>query len=420
MVNHSHLQQRPSSQSGLVLLLVLVTLLLGAATIFLSTRTLNAPEVARQDTVTRELQQAKEALLALGVNYGDLFDDGGAGYGHLPCPDFDGSGEPDSPVSCPVFTAGRLPAYWDVEYSASTGARRAVSIYPREAGDAGIFWYAVSPQFSYRGEAKVNPGTPAELSVNGVNDIVAVIIDPGPPLLDQTRPSNDPADYLEGGNEIANGQFFTRDGAALPDSEFNDRIVYIHRNELMPLVEKRVRHYLLSQIIELDVVTNVLPFAATLGTAESDPTDGHCVPGLFSGFLPVGPSSGVNDGCRFPFDLQPWVANNDWHRHVYYHVDANCVLSTGCVESLNTLDITVGGTRYQRQALVLAFFGDEIPALMQDRSGAGATQLVNYLEDAENTNGDVIYNFVSMDDTHNDLAFAVQPRPNQLVNGEPL
>ena len=91
------------------------------------------------------------------------------------------------------------------------------------------------------GAGTLNSDTPGQLTVTGTQpatDVVAIIFAPGEPLPTQNRVAspNTVASWLEGEN--ANGDV-TFDAAA-PSSTFNDRLLVITRDMLMPAVEQRV------------------------------------------------------------------------------------------------------------------------------------------------------------------------------------
>ena len=91
-----------------------------------------------------------------------------------------------------------------------------------------------------------------------------------------------------------------------------------------------------------------------------------------------------------------WFLNNNWDRHTYYAVAPDSVINPAgacaapgdpaCIE-VRGLGATSGN--YWDKRLVLALMGPALPT--QNRSGAGADLLVNYLEEHNATSGDRVF-----------------------------
>ncbi|MEM7206622.1 MAG: hypothetical protein AAF434_02245 [Pseudomonadota bacterium] len=390
------------SIQGAVLLLIVSVLVLGSAALFLGTQNLNRADLNRRDTVTRDLQKAKQSLIAFATNYADDHIDGGAGYGHFPCPDTDNDGIPDFPA-CPFLEAGRLVTHW------TTSAGKAQELYPYAQESSRQFWYVTSPEFSTHSTSIVNPDTIAELTVDGIGDVVAVIVDPGPPLSGQTRPSDDVEDYLEGDNADGDENFVTS-----VDGEFNDRLIFITREEVMPLVEIRVLYYVLHQLEAIFADRGYLPYASLLGDIDDADSVLACVPQINSGFLPVDIDQAL-PGCDIgaATNFGAWVKSNRWHHHIYYHVDDNCDHEATCVPTSNTLEVTIDDELRERQSFMVAFFGEVIDALGQDRSNPVLPHLPqDYLDSPlsgdTSAGNEVRYEFFPIDAVNNDRALSCQ------------
>jgi len=234
-------------QTGAVLLALMLVLIVGSSYFLVTKLNTNLSLTRQSEETGLALNAAKNALIGYAISYPDKVNaDFGPGY--LLCPDKDNDG--DAEGSCVLGgtnnTIGRFP-YETLELEDlrdSSGQR---------------FWYALSQNF------RNNPGklvplnsespASADLSVNGVGDIVAVIIAPGAPVNGQNRdPSvtnitSEISHYLEGDNNNLDTAFVTTLGGAIrKDGEydtsgnyiFNDRLVVITRQELMQAVEKRV------------------------------------------------------------------------------------------------------------------------------------------------------------------------------------
>ncbi|MEM7292224.1 MAG: hypothetical protein AAF420_02355 [Pseudomonadota bacterium] len=394
-------------ERGVVFLLLVGIVFLGAAALFLGTRNLNSAALDNQRNIAQNLQKAKQSLIAYAVNYADHQSGGGAGFGHFPCPDTDNNGSPQG-FNCAPNEIGRLAIAWE------TNTDKAQVLYPFAEDAPRRFWYVTSQQFRpvLSADTRVNPDTLAELSVDGLGDIVAVVIDPGPPLTGQDRPSNDPADYLEGGNEDGDTTFFTSS-----TGEFNDRVIFITRDEIMPLVNTRVLYYVFQTLEAMDDVDpRFLPYAAFLGDTDDDDGNLACIADQLVGFLPVDfrPSTAPDGvlGCDVPTNqaFQPWVRSNQWHHHIYYQVDPNCTRITGCNPGAVSIEVTNNGVLYSPQSFMVAMFGSPLGA--QDRSDPVPPDHspADYLDSVESGDGDLEFVFEPLDANNNDVALSCHLR----------
>lgn len=198
----------------------------------------------RERQTMEALATAKQALIAYAASYPDRVS-GEFGPGYLPCPDR--WTEPD-PLLDPNSRVGRAGT------SCSEGGGTTIGRLPWRTlkldhdsavdGTGERLWYAISE--SHRNNPKqepLNSETPGLLEVDGIADIVAVIIAPGSGLTGQDTRTSDPqgagylvvGNYLEGENANLDRRFATRGAGA-----FNDRLLFITRDELMAAVEWRV------------------------------------------------------------------------------------------------------------------------------------------------------------------------------------
>lgn len=215
----------------------------------------------REVRTMNALRQAKEALIAYAAS-----DPPPAGYfqpGALPCPDKDDDdGSSDCTGSTGGSMIGRLP--W-----------RTLNIDNLRDSSGEELWYAVSQKF--RKMVCTAPSTPAncttinsdtqgQLSVTGaisMNNVVAVVLAPGPVVQGQTRPTaptaaahNLPANYVESFS-AGDGQHFSFATNALPTDTLNDRLLVITQAEVMAAVEPIV-----AARIERDIVPNITSYMA--------------------------------------------------------------------------------------------------------------------------------------------------------------
>jgi len=228
-----YLSSNPSQQQGAVLLLFALLLIIGSTYSLVKKLNSDTNFFTRQSKQTQEsLRLAKQALIGYALTYPEEVNpDDGPGY--LPCPDRNNDG--DAETSCSTNTLiGRFP-FTRVEVQEL-----------RDASGARL-WYALSD--NYKNNQKLEPlnsETDGQLSVDGLSDVVAVIIAPGAPINTQNRDpsetdiSTEITNYLEGDNNDLDLSFTSLDPDPVNFTDFNDQLITITRQELMEVVEKRV------------------------------------------------------------------------------------------------------------------------------------------------------------------------------------
>lgn len=299
----------------------------------------NSQSLQRDRLVARELQQAKEALLAYAISYADNYRPSGAGVGHLPCPDLDpvDDGNPDNdgpnpPCGTAARQLGRLPRQTftfgsPIPEADQQGSHKRLSFHERRSDIDQQLWYAVSSGFINNPVATiVNPGTRGTLRVDQRQDIVAVIIAPGPALPGQHRgrPGDLLSAYLEGENADGDLHFSRQKHAGA-----NDRLVAISRADLLPELERRVLGFVrgwfhVYQLKQCPDTLDCYPYAA----------EGlHCVSGADIGSIPLLQGSCATaltdddtlDGVTL---RRHWFIRNRWQEYIRYSVDPVCRLAT--------------------------------------------------------------------------------------------
>jgi len=224
-----------------------------------------ASDAAQYLTAEQNIQRlnlAKEALLAAAVTYADNYGPRGAGPGHLPCPDLDppddgnaGNDGPDPPCGSTDKQIGRVPRLTlatrsDLTNTESTSSliqselnrSKLLEFYPQLSFQDRQPWYVVDDAFINNPTNRiVNAETTTTLSDSAGRAVVAVLIAPGKmmPESHQQRPGIAPADYVEsvvttlraGPGRSAT---ISRDHTV----ESNDQLIYIYRDELMPLINR--------------------------------------------------------------------------------------------------------------------------------------------------------------------------------------
>jgi hypothetical protein len=219
-------------------MLVLAVVVMGAALIIVKTLNAATWKADRLRVTNAAFAKAKEALIARAVADNNR-------PGSLPCPDTDGDGAAElfAGNQCPSYV-GRLP--W-----------RTLQLPDLRDAEGERLWYVLSRTHRDHSAAEpINSNTAGEITVNGATpstQVLAALISPGRPLIRegaagmQSRdcPGNctAAANYLDiaGGIDNAAGVV----GGAInvtyvPETaSFNDRLLAIHADDIMPLVERR-------------------------------------------------------------------------------------------------------------------------------------------------------------------------------------
>jgi len=330
---------RESTQRGAVMLLLLGVL--GSVSVFWWLQSEVAAQRLRlsanhSEQIVRELQQAKLALISYAVTYADNYKPRGAGVGHLPCPDLDAVDDgnphndgPNPPCGQPDRQLGRLPRETftfasPLQTDSRSAARKRLSFHAHQSNLDQQPWYRVSSAFVNNPVTTlVNPDTEGTLRVDQQRDVIAVVIAPGPALAAQTeaRPDDEVQSYLEAVSVNADS-VFTR----VHDVNMNDLLVYITRQELLPLLERRVLGFVHDWLVEFQnqwcpAEHNCYPFAGDGLNCRLNRLDGNLA------FLPGDCESALTwDGLLDGVALnEHWFIRNQWHNYIRYELAPECV-----------------------------------------------------------------------------------------------
>lgn len=223
-------------QHGAAFLVMLVILVVGIAAILVGSLSTAGMKIGRDARTAEALAQAKEALIARAVTDANT-------PGRLPCPDKLGDGIADSASDCTFYT-GRLP--W-----------KTLGLPELRDGNGEPLWYALSKNFR---NTTINSDTIGDLTLAGspsANQVIAIVFAPGASIgqsrsesqniVCPTTGTNLPenlcaAQYLEDINAALSTKALPnklfRAGDATPT--FNDQVIYITADNLLPPVEKRI------------------------------------------------------------------------------------------------------------------------------------------------------------------------------------
>ena len=272
-------KRTPARQSGaaLLIMLALISVVIVYAVVSGLNRSAASLAQARAQKTATALAQAKEALIAYAVTYGDDASHTKRVPGFLPCPDTGSDPEGEAASSCGSFVVsvmGRLP--W-----------KTLGLDALKDGSGECLWYAVSGTYKSNpnGMTNNNAGAGSATSNNMMNwdtngqfrvldansnvmagstedeRAVAVIFAPGKVLPGQDRTPvsgtpvcggnpNDPTAYLEAANGTNNSTLTAPSSPSSPSDpsdfvagtesdSFNDRLIYITRAEIWNAIKKR-------------------------------------------------------------------------------------------------------------------------------------------------------------------------------------
>lgn len=323
-------------QQGAALLIFILTTVVGASYLLVSKLNANI-QLTEQTQATREaLASAKAALIGYAVTYPDKVNpDEGPGY--LPCPD--------------THTESNKIGWAKGNCSDDTGTT--LGRFPFETlempelrdGSGEYLWYALSQNYRY-GPYKLiplNSNIPGTLTVDTIDDVVAILIAPGAPICSQdSRNSSseqyiNPRQYLDGVN--ADGTLnYTQRGPHLcgGEDQFNDQVVFITRAELMAAVEKRVLGEVAQNLQDYYKTVDYYPWLSPFDNPQTSEFRGEI--GTCAGHLPLlgDPASTTPQP-----DLTEWLINNDWHHLILiaYSKDGRPGAEGDCIASANILEV---------------------------------------------------------------------------------
>jgi len=359
----------PHGQRGAALIVMLVIVVMGAATALVGSLSTTAVKNARQDTTAAALAQAKDALIGRAVSDNNM-------PGSLPCPDTndDGSAELLSGNDCPSYI-GRLP--W-----------KTLDLPDLRDGSGERLWYALSTGFRDDDSARpLNSNTKGTLLIyraDGTNplteagyDAVAVIFSPGSILGSQVRSTaaeqNSAANYLDiangRNNATASGPFIA---GSISDT-FNDQLLFITTRNLMPLVEQRVAGTVKKALTDYYTANGYYPWADNLlsggdNYAANDKTN--------RGWLPRDAAAGSAPNWAAN-SLPQWFFDNQWYALIYYSVAEDYTEDPGDCTTCDDNTLSVDGVNGVRTLFFMP--GTPIGTLTRN-----VENLSHHLEDSQN------------------------------------
>lgn len=359
-------------------MVMLVILVMGGAAILVSSFGKATLQIERDKITADVLAQAKEALLGRALN-----DDNSPGS--LPCPDLitniggtnvpnDGIADLLSGNDCPSYI-GRLP--W-----------KTLGLPDLRDGSNERLWYALSTNFrddtsaqplngNTKGTLQVYSTDGATLQTQAGYRAVAVIFAPGSILGSQVRSTtteqNNAANYLDTANSRNNastGPFI----AGTKSETFNDQLLFITTQNLMPLVEKRVAGELKQALANYKTSNGYYPWADLLPNGADNYAANEFIN---RGWLPRDATTPGTPNWAAG-SLPQWFFDNQWYSLIYYSVAKDYTEDPGdCTSCSASTTLSVDGV----SGIQALFFMPGTPIGTLTRV---VDNLSHYLEDAEN------------------------------------
>ena len=258
MPTYHTLGSSKNGQRGGALLVMLVILVIGITTVFVTSLSGTALQNQRHRTTANALALAKEALISYAVSDPNR-------PGELPCPDTDDDGSAESNCSAAGNTlVGRLP--W-----------RTLDLPDPRDSSGERLWYVVSDSFHANGSTAINSDTNGTISINGSTGFTAVVIAPGAALSSQNRPSspsnlNASATYDHYLEDVTQTAFQTQSPNDIPSGTYtyNDQLLSLRPEDLMPLIEKRIAGEVKACLDQYALASsNYYPWAASVADTSN-------------------------------------------------------------------------------------------------------------------------------------------------------
>ncbi|NPA71430.1 MAG: hypothetical protein GXO35_01250 [Gammaproteobacteria bacterium] len=247
------MKKSPSAESGFIILMGMLLLVLGSATWFATMGSLqsSAMSLAKDESHIAQLHRIKEKMLTYAVLHSELYagESNIPGVGYFPCPDADTPCGRDSAGTDELFVLGMVPSRIDTPFfsfidSTVNNHDYWFAVDSRFVSSSAQFETDISHRYSPltvdldRKVSDASGSMVTPMTLDGQNDIVMVLFYAGSALSSQSRPSSDPADYLEQGTVVNGSTFdFSSTGGA---ATFNDYVIKITRREWEAAVLSRI------------------------------------------------------------------------------------------------------------------------------------------------------------------------------------
>ncbi len=286
-------------QRGAAFMVMLIILVLGAATVLVTSLNSTGAKIERDVKTTEALALARDTLISEAAIEVDLANHHYPGS--LPCPDTNNDGSADAGgngIDCSQYI-GRLP--W-----------KTLGLPDLRDASGEQLWYTLSRNVRrYASVIPLNSDTAvtndaSNLNVSGPileNNLLAIVFAPGDNVSGQSRSGNTAAcsttgdsreenrcaaNYLEGSNSnqsdntTQNLNYENKNAAV----QLNDRLVTVSRDQLMERTEKRVGGEIRNILKTYYDAWGAFPFPVPFNNPSTSTFNGQ--QGYYEGLLPIG------------------------------------------------------------------------------------------------------------------------------------
>ncbi len=352
----------PHGQRGAALMIMLVIMVMGAATVLVSSLNSSGLRIERDKITADALAQAKDALIGFAITYGDTHTTSPEVNGYLPCPDINGIPEGSSELTCGnknVSSIGKFP--W-----------KTLDLSPLRDGSGECLWYAVSGTYKYNPKTDFmnwdNNGQFEVMASDGVsylagsaadNRAVAVIFAPGTVLGNQNRAAGGSAptcggnytasNYLDNDtvHSINNSTVFATANAvsrfivglvkdASDNVIVNDRVIFITRDDIFRAIKKRKDF----STIGTGIIPTMMSTAVTCLSALPNPITINFDTMVESGGVTVGALPNQLITGRVPYTACADNSVRQWRDNLLY---AKCTSGSCTTPTVNGVACTKNG-----------------------------------------------------------------------------
>jgi len=283
-----------ASQRGMALLFFAILILTISSTVFLysTNNTFNA-DIKSSEKTYRALSEAKASLEQLALNFIPDTSLGRNEIGRLPFPDNRFDGAYDGLADCLNYSSalnnmdlflGRFP--WLGTQNCFPEIR-----INKDLRDAygNRLWYAVSPNMvdninnigfspTFLNDSPARENWLSVYHANGTlisNRVAFIVFSVGAPLAGQQRLNAHPQNFLDTFNAPEIGSINNYDNdlifiKAPISNTFNDQLIFMTIDELLPKLERRVLSEIKTQLNVYQLAQGFYPLPARLGTTDCD------------------------------------------------------------------------------------------------------------------------------------------------------
>ena len=393
-----------TKQQGLALILFLITALtVAGGSFFITAQRIKNSSIQIDSTTHKALAAAKQTLIAYSTSYTP--DDDMEELGRLPYPDRSddpggldgmsdcvsyGAGPPSAPINNFNLLLGHLP--WLGTEPPCPGPNSPINFDLKDSAGERL-WYAVAPHMVPHQDNAVfspdilDPGAANQwitiYDENGlVSDRVAfVILSAGTAHTGQNRNSNAISNYLDSFSVAGVGTVNNYDTdltfvKAAKSENFNDKLIYVTIDELLPLIQKRVLLDIRSLLNTYRLANGFYPYPAQLDDLNYD-CDTTLSPG-------GGHIANRNTGPN-PCTVPATIPLNDnlipWLPYIIYEPRNDCVLADNNYCNNDPGGLTLDGVDNKDMILMSSGFHPLLPTANR----------VDYIEGAINSVDDQVF-----------------------------